>query len=601
MALTKDIIQTIKDRADIVQIVGEKVRLIPAGHQFKGLCPFHAEKTPSFTVNPQRGFYHCFGCGAGGSAIDFVMAYERLPFAEAATLMAERLGIALPKSGAAPGAARSLEALEAARLFYRHNLVQRPEGEAARRYLLERNFGEEMWEAFSLGYALEQWQGWTDTASKQGFKSDDLIAAGLARTGKTGRPYDLLRDRIVFPIRDERGRVIAFGGRVIRADDEPKYLNTPETRHYHKSRVLFGLSQGAEAIRKRKRAILVEGYLDVLRLHERGFQEAVATCGTALTAEHLELLGRHTNKVLLVFDGDEAGMRAALRGAGLFLNGGIEARAVTLPDQLDPDDFLVRHGADAFTKHLERATPILEYLVQQTLAKHGGSIEGRQRALSELAPLIGQIGKESARDLTVRHLADLAGVRPEAILALVPRQQPGRAGPAESVAEANRAAAQSTAGLAPRESRHERMLLHVLLTERKLLASARRLIQPEEFGDADLAALFADLARLADEEFVRATWDVLIERLPGHGPLLRALAVVSAPQVARAEEWERMLRGEVARIKESRKLRLLQSLKHAAGTAEEPAALQALMTFRQELKTWKPGRQSYNTFDKAEA
>jgi len=599
MALTKDIIQTIKDRADIVQIVGEKVRLIPVGYQFKGLCPFHAEKTPSFTVNPQRGFYHCFGCGAGGSAIDFVMAYERLAFAEAATLMAERLGITLPKSGAAPGASRSLEALETARQFYRHNLLERPEGEAARRYLRERNFGEEMWETFSLGYALEQWQGWTDTASKKGFNTDDLIAAGLAKTGKTGRPYDLLRDRIVFPIRDERGRVIAFGGRVLRPQDEPKYLNTPETRHYHKSRVLFGLSQGAEAIRKLKRAILVEGYLDVMRLHERGFQEAVATCGTALTAEHLELLGRHTQKVLLVFDGDAAGMRAALRSAGLFLNGGIEARVVTLPGGLDPDDFLVQHGVEAFTKHLERATPILEYLVQQTLAKHGGSIEGRQRALAELAPLIGQIGKESARDLVVRHLADLAGVRPEAILALVPRPQPGRADPSSAVAEANRAAAQSTAGFSPRESRHERMLLHVLLTERKLLAAARQLIQPEEFGDAELGALFSDLALLSDEEFIQATWEVLIERLPAHGQLLRGLAMASAPQVARAEEWERVLRGEVARIKESRKSRLLQRLKRAAGTTEEPAALQALMTFRQELKTWKPGRQSYITYDKA--
>jgi DNA primase len=272
---------------------------------------------------------------------------------------------------------------------------------------------------------------------------------------------------------------------------------------------------------------------------------------------------------------------------------------VTLPDQLDPDDFLVRHGAEGFVKQVERATPILEYLTNRTFEKHGQSLEGRLRGLSELAPVLAQISNENSRHMTVVHVAHLFGVQEQTLLDLLPRPPGERSAPASrAVAEANRAAAQSTAGLPPRESRHERMLLHLLLTERKLLAAARELIQPEEFSDLELGGLFAELARLADGEFLEATWDVLIERLPAHGPLLRALAVVSAPQVAHAGEWERMLRGEVARIKESRKPRLMQKLRRAAGTDAEPAALQALLAFRLEMRTWKPGRQRYNTFEK---
>jgi DNA primase len=582
MGLDKETIQAIKERADIVQVIGERVRLSPAGAQFKALCPFHSEKTPSFTVNPQRRMYHCFGCGAGGSVIDFVMAYERLSFAEAAAQLAERLGIALGQGGAPPGQARELEALEQARQFYRGNLVKRPEGEAARRYLGERHFGEETWEAFSVGFALDDWRGWTEHAIQRGFTPEELLAAGLIRKAPTGRPYDLLRNRVVFPIADERRRCIAFGGRVIQPLDAPKYLNTPETRHYRKGRVLFGLAQGLEAIRKAGRALLVEGYLDVMRLHERGFGEAVATCGTALTAEHLELLARYAQKVLLVFDGDAAGMKAALRGAGLFLNRGLEAHVVTLPGGLDPDDFLLREGADAFRRELEQATPILEYLVQQTLSRHGHSISGRQRALGELAPLIGQIQKEATRDLVVRHLADLAGVRPEAILTLLPAPR-GRA----AAGEGEEAAAPG------REAHHERMLLRILLNERPLMRLAREWLRPEEFGDPRLGQLFARLTGLSDEEYAAAPWDGLFQQFPEEQPLLRGLAVEPPPRVTHSEDWERVLRGEVARIKELRKARLLQRLKRCAGTEEEGEALRQLLEFRQELSAWKLPRQGY--------
>ena len=604
MGLNKEIIQAIKDRADIVQVVGERVHLTPSGAQFKGLCPFHSEKTPSFTVNPQRRMFHCFGCGQGGSVIDFVMAYERLEFGEAATQLAERLGIALGRGGAEGASqARALDALELARRFYRDNLMRRPEGEAARRYLRERHCTEALCERFSLGFALDDWRTWTDHALAKGFTQDDLAGAGLIRVNASGRPYDLLRNRVIFPIRDERGRSIAFGGRVIQALDQPKYLNTPETRHYHKGRVLFGLAEGLEAIRKSGQALLVEGYLDVMRLHERGFTEAVATCGTALTPEHLEVLARFARKVMLVFDGDAAGMKAALRGAGLFLNRGIEAHVVTLPGGMDPDDFLLREGDDRFRAEMERATPILEYLVQQTLARNGPGVAGRQRALGELAPLIGQIQKEATRDLVVRHLADLAGVRPDAILSLLPETRPRGPGgtvPARPAPEGARAA---VAVASPsRESRHERMLLQVLLAERRLLGPARALLSAEEFADTELGRLYERLTRLSDAEFAAVPWDGLMELFPGHRALLRGLSMETPPQVSRVEDWERVLRGEVARIKESRLAGLLQRIKQCAGTPQEEDAIRQLKAFRQELKTCMPVRQSYaSAFEHAPA
>ncbi|MCZ6552540.1 MAG: DNA primase [SAR324 cluster bacterium] len=596
MGLTRETIQEIKARADIAQIVGDRVALTPSGGGFKGLCPFHPEKTPSFTVNPQRGIYHCFGCGEGGSVIDFVMAFERLPFGEAAESLAERLGISLGSGKPAPPRHRDLEALEAARLYYRKNLLERPEGEIGRRYLLERRFGEEMWEAFSLGFALDGWQGWTETGQRGGFALDDLTAAGLVKLSNGGRPYDLLRKRVVFPILDARGRCIAFGGRVVEALDEPKYLNTPETRHYHKGKVLFGLSQGMDAIRKSKRAILVEGYLDVMRLHERGFGEAVAACGTALTADHLDLLGRYTERVLLLFDGDEAGARAALRSVPLFLNRGIEAHVAALPDGLDPDDFLVQRGEAAVAAELEKTTPLLEYLVLRTLDRYGKSLQGRERTLAELVPLIGQIRRPTARDLALRHLADMVGVAAGAIEALLTGSgsRPNRAG--------GRAPAASSAEPAPaiavnREVRHQRMLLNVLLHQRSLLPVARTMVRPEELSDPDCGQLYEKITRLSDEEFAALDWDGLTELFPSAQVLIRGLAVEPPPRVSRVEDWERVLRGEVARIKEGRRAVLLQRLKECAGTDAEEAALRELIDFRRELNALKPQRKSYIRYD----
>ncbi len=597
------VLATIKDQADILQIIGEKVALTPSGANYKGLCPFHTERTPSFMVNPSRRMFHCFGCNAGGSVVDFVMAYERMDFSQAVRALAERLGLD-PGQGRGPKH-EGLRALELARRHYQDNLLKLPEAEAARAYLRGRQLDEAAWKAFGLGYARDEWRGFSDYALGQGLSQADLLDSGLVRLNPSGRPFDMLRGRVVFPILDPGSRCIAFGGRILAGQEGPKYMNTPETRHYHKAQVLFGLAQGQEAIRQSRQAILVEGYLDVMRMHLSGFRQAVATCGTALTAEHLKLLERYADKAVLLFDGDEAGIKAALRSAPLFLNRGMEARVVLLPDGLDPDDFLVQRGAEAFRPLLERAQPLLEFLVLTTLKRNGAGPEGRQRTLNALLPLLSEIRQQATRELTVRHLADLVEVRAEAVFELLeaPGAARGRRGGraadgqahgsgAGQAPSAQTEAAGAAAGAVRRELRHQRLALGLLLRQRGLLPLARELLRPEDLSDPPLRALYDKLLRLEPGQFSALETGELGALFPELEVPLRAL-LVDEPSSLRLTDREgrpalgdgqATLRAEIARIKETEKERLFQHLKRALGTAEEELAARRYLRLRNELR-----------------
>ncbi|HEX7928127.1 MAG TPA: DNA primase, partial [bacterium] len=506
MAFSREVLAAIKDQADILQIIGERVTLAPAGANWKGLCPFHNEKSPSFMVNPGRRMFHCFGCGAGGSVVDFVMRYERAEFPEAVRMLAERLGINVGSDRGRSPDEPALAALREAQGYYHDVLMTRQEGEPGRAYLRGRNLDEGVWKQFGLGYAVDEWRGLTQAAQRKGVAMPALLSAGLVKEGKGGNAYDLLRKRVIFPIHNPGGKVIAFGGRVIDKEDNPKYLNSPETRVYHKHQVLFGMHQGQEAMRKARQALLVEGYLDVIRLHLHGFTQAVATCGTALTEDHLKLLERYVDKVVLLFDGDEAGIKAALRSAPLFLNRGVEARVLLLPDGLDPDDYLQRDGADAFRQRADAAEPLLEWVAFQTLQRNGRSPQGKDKSLRALVPMLAGIGQPTLRDVTVRHVADLIEVRADDVFQLLAQEA------TRQVQQANRQAEQSVRGIAPgsdgraaegvgteqlaevagafrRVGQHQRMFLHLLLRERALLGRAREPLKPDELTDPDIRAL----------------------------------------------------------------------------------------------------------------
>ncbi|MDC4202867.1 MAG: DNA primase [Candidatus Manganitrophus sp.] len=349
--VSDQLVETIRDRSDLVSVVSEYLTLKKAGQNFTGLCPFHTEKTPSFSVNPSKQFFHCFGCGVGGDVFQFVMKVEGVAFPEALRRLAGKAGVALPEAGpderespARREAAQIYELNEAAAAYFHRNLIERPEGAFCRDYLKGRGITAETIKAFSVGFALPRRDDLLKQLGKQ-FSRSLLEKAGLTsrREGAQGEDglFDRFRNRVLFPIRNLQGRVVGFGGRVL-DDTQPKYLNTPETPVFTKGKHLFALDRakgaGINAL------IIVEGYFDVIAAHQAGIPNAVGTMGTALTQDHLRLIRRISEKVLLIFDPDEAGARAALRTAPLLIEEGISAKVISLPSGEDPDLFIRKEG-----------------------------------------------------------------------------------------------------------------------------------------------------------------------------------------------------------------------------------------------------------------
>ena len=416
MSIPKATIEAIRDRTDIAEVVGRHVKLIRKGRSLVGLCPFHQEKTPSFNVVEGKSIYYCFGCGAGGDVFKFLMELEGLSFIEAVKELAEPAGIQVEERKLTPQEQQKLrsratlyDVCEEACRWYHRSLQTQPAAQAARDYLAQRGISSETIERARLGYAPDGWNGLLDHLHSCGFEAPLVMSAGLARrSDRTNNPYDFLRNRIIFPIFDSRDRPIAFGGRVME-DDGPKYLNTPETDIYEKSRVLYGLSWARAEIQRQSRALVVEGYFDVLSLLQAGFGEAVATCGTSLTPEHVQKLRRFTSTVVALFDADEAGLRAADRALPMFLDAGVEALQLALPGAKDPDEFIQNKGSKAFEVQLSRAVPLLELIVRRAADRHGTTPGGRQRAVAEVVPLLRRLPTVLQSDLLIR-TCDLLGV-----------------------------------------------------------------------------------------------------------------------------------------------------------------------------------------------
>ena len=322
--IPEETIQAVRDRTDLVDLIGRHVTLKKRGASHWGLCPFHDEKTPSFHVRPDRGFYHCFGCGESGNAFDFLIRHDNLTFPEAVRALAGQLGIEVPETGGGePGLVeRLVAATKLAQDLYREALAS-PAGAAARRYLAERGLDAEATERFGIGLAPDRWDAVTGALARARIPAELGVRAGLLKERESGGHYDLLRNRVTFPIQDARGRVLGFGGRALGAEQQPKYLNSPETPVFHKREALYGLPFALEPIRRADRVVVVEGYFDCIALNRAGLPEAMATCGTALGDEHARALLRRTRNVVLLFDGDEAGQRAALRALEVLLPRGL--------------------------------------------------------------------------------------------------------------------------------------------------------------------------------------------------------------------------------------------------------------------------------------
>lgn len=421
--INREVIEEVRASANIVDVVGSYVSLRKRGRNYLGLCPFHGEKEPSFTVSDEKQIFHCFGCGASGSVFDFVMRTRDLSFPEAVKELANRFGVPLPKEKETYQARKIREMAERLRhvnsiaaSYFSQRLLQGGSGEIAREYLRRRGISEETIQDFQLGYAPKSWDGLRRFLSEQKVDLKIAVQAGLLVKKSERDSYDRFRHRLMFPIQDMRGRTIGFGGRAL-DDSLPKYLNSPETPIFHKGRTLYGLATARQASRQNKETLVVEGYFDLLALYNQSIRQVVAPLGTAVTLHHVRILSRLAPQAVLVFDGDEAGMRAAMRSLEFFLREKLPVRFLPLPEGMDPDDFVTKEGKEPFMQLLREAKPLMEVFLEQSLSSYDGSVEGRLEVVRAVTPMLRLLDSRVAQEGYLRMLDQRLGVSEEVLRA----------------------------------------------------------------------------------------------------------------------------------------------------------------------------------------
>jgi DNA primase len=577
MAFPDSFVEEVRRAADIVRVISEHVALKKMGTSWKGLCPFHQEKTPSFNVRQEPAVFHCFGCGEGGDVFKFVMLRERVSFPEAIEMLARRFGVPVPEGRVEPGPDRKereemLALMEAAAQHFTRNFWTAP-GTKAREYLLGRGFRKETLERIRAGAARDAWDDLLG-ALRGKFSPALLLKAGLVleRQGKEGH-YDRFRNRAVFPIANESGKVVAFGARSLDGS-EPKYLNSPETPVYSKSRVLYGLSWAREAVTREKRAVLMEGYLDVARAIEQGVPEAVATCGTALTAQHARMLRRFAETAVLNFDQDEAGQKAARRSLEPLLEEGLRVRVVELPEGHDPDTFLKAEGGEAYRRRLDEAPEAVEWLMRRAERTHDtGSPAGKAAFFADVLPGLLRTQNAVERSAWLGRVVERGRLDPGAAREELRRAGEGRRPSGAVLAEAaRRAPGPRKAALLPAE----RWLLALVAQGAAGIEDALDAIE-----EADLAGLKAASLLRAAQAVARRDEKVSLAALQAEldedeQRLLAEIAVEGVPEEGlAAEECVRELR------RQPLKARMAEIQQRLAGASGE--ALTALLAEKSRL------------------
>ena len=506
MAFSQDFLQELSDRNPIEDVVGEYVQFTKrSGQNLFGLCPFHSEKTPSFSVSPSKQIYHCFGCGKGGSVINFIMEIENLSFPEAVEFLARRAGMKVPEQQSDPGKPKRdrLYALnrDAARFFYEQ--LSTLAGAAAVDYMLRRGITPGTARRFGLGCAPESWDALCSAMKEKGYTERELYDAGLVRRGKKGGVYDAFRGRLMFPVIDVRGNVIAFSGRAL-GDVEPKYLNSPETPVFSKSHNLFGLNLAKKS--KSGYIILVEGNIDVVSLHQAGFDSAVASLGTSLTPEQARLISRFKQEVVIAYDADEAGKKAAQRAIGILEKLELKVRVLTVRGAKDPDEFIKAKGPEAFQNLLAESENHVEYRLEAVRAKHDlATDEGKVAYLKEAAGVIAQLPDRAAREVYAMRAASQCGVSPEAVQDEVRQQRRRRAAAARRQTEREelrplRMSQPQERGIQyknPRSAAAEEGVIRLLNLDPSLFRGVE--LAEADFSSPELWRIYSALRRRADE------------------------------------------------------------------------------------------------------
>jgi DNA primase len=496
-------------RNDIVEIVSQYVALKKSGANYFGLCPFHNEKTPSFSVSPDKQIFHCFGCGAGGGVITFVMKAEGLEFPDAVRFLAARAGMQVPEQGEADRqAAQHRERLyalcrDAARYFY--SMLWLPENSDVQQYFLKRGLRRRVMNQFGLGYAPDSFHALMDAMAAKGYTREELLDAGLVSRSEKGHLYDRFRNRVMFPIIDVRGNVIAFGGRVM-DDSKPKYLNSPETPIFHKSRNLFALNLAKKT--RSEYFILAEGYMDVIALHQAGFDSAVASLGTSLTEEQARMIARHTGQIVISYDADGAGQSAAQRAIDILKKCDLQVRVLKIPGAKDPDEFIREKGPDAFRAMIERSENHNAYRLEQIAAKYDlEDDEARVLFLRDAARMLAGIESGVEREIYAGRAAKMAGVTAEAVGNEVKRELAIRFRKRKAQ---ERREIRSPVGLAQPKDRSlaytdmksakaEENVLRLLFADQKLVAETEKSLPPDWFSAPVLRKIYERVLALDRE------------------------------------------------------------------------------------------------------
>jgi len=570
--IPEDVLSQIKNAADIIQIIGQYVTIKKAGRSFKALCPFHNEKTPSFVIHPDRQFFHCFGCGKSGDVFSFVSELERVEFPEAVRIVADSVGITIPETrGGGDGRPDGQSRERKTRLYEVHTWAERffaaelAKGGVALDYLVGRKFTDETIKAWGLGYAPESWDALGTAAVRAGYSAKELLAAGLVVEREGGRGgYDRFRNRVMFPIRDVQGRTIGFGARAL-VDGEVKYLNSPETPLFSKSRCLYGLDAAREGVRASRRVMITEGYTDALMCHQCGLPWAVATLGTALTREHAQLLRRYADQVVLVFDADQAGEAAVDRSLEVFANSDLDVRVGHVDSGADPCEFLISDGPEAFLERLDSARELFAVKMDLACKKHDlDTSAGRAQAIDEVLTSVALVANVARADLWVQAVSRRMGVDLEALRRRVRTlQRPNRRHdtPDTEVSE-----------ILPVDP-VEMGVLRAVLARGELMPSVLSRAALDDFRDPRIRRILEQCITLYDREG-EIEPSALSATLQD-----RELAQLVADIALRAEEqgsdWERWLQDCLDRMEErTRKTelhRLKQQVAGASGTFDRDA------------------------------
>lgn len=579
----KSTLNNIRDRVSIVSLVGERLALKRAGRNFKACCPFHNEKTPSFNVSDEKGIYHCFGCGEGGDIFQFLMKFDGLSFSDSVKYLAGKAGVELPTDKNFVDSSKEEETSRKKRTFLRINEIVRdyyvsrildPQtGQRARQYLQIREIKDEFLTQLFLGYAENKWDSLVAHLEAKKVPLEEASELGLIKKRDSGGYYDFFRDRIMFPIISPRGEVLGFSGRALSGDEAAKYLNSPDSLIYHKSNCIFGLNLAQGEIRAKDQVILVEGNIDLASLHQAGIGNVVAPLGTALTAGHIRLLRRYTQNFVVLFDGDDAGRKAALRSLELFLAEGISARMVLLPKGEDPDSYVKKNGADGLLKLVAGAVSLFEYFVDSAVAQAGSDASGKALALKTIVPLLALVSDPAGRSVYRRYISRRLDVDESALdqsLSISGRQvslKLAQAGP--SGKKIDLLSAPSV----------ERMLLELTLSFPNLAGDIFGDIEPAEISDEWCRTVFVQ-AHSIWKETGKFSVGAMMEEL-GDSELASQIRQMSlGTEKVGEDEVNELIRDCIMSIRKKPKLARLEKLneeiRFAEKTGEEGRLIQLL-------------------------